>query len=566
MKQIILNTIAILNRGERKKIVLLGLLDIIISVLDIAFLAMLLYIVHFYTDGAAAIQHKLSFLPSWLSDPGSLWPISIVFLLFFLKNLASFLVNKTESRFRFGIAARISENNLLRYLEGNYSDYVNIDSSVHSGQICQQPQEFCLNILEGLQQGLTELAMISFTVLAVLLFNAQLFLLLMVLLLPPVIIMSWLTRKKLQSAREHIRTSREVMWQHLQESIGSYVESNLYDKKTFFSERYSRSLKRLFHHLSDLRTAQAMPSRLAEVFAIFGLLILITLGHFSGSAHATSFVTLGAFLGAAYKIIPGIARLLNITGQIRTYGYAVNGLAGDSEEGRQTDGGGAGRVAENTPVPHIRSLACTHIHFNYGTTEILTDLNLFIKTGDFLGIRSDSGKGKTTLLNILLGFLAPGKGEVFFNEKLSDHRDRKAYWKHIAYVQQQPFIIHDSILANITLDEKKYEEQRLQHALALSGLDQLLQTLPGGIKSVIAENGKNVSGGQRQRIAIARALYKNADLIILDEPFSELDETSEERLLAHFKQLASEGKFIILITHNKNSLSYCNTTLSLNDQ
>ena len=83
---------------------------------------------------------------------------------------------------------------------------------------------------------------------------------------------------------------------------------------------------------------------------------------------------------------------------------------------------------------------------------------------------------------------------------------------------------------------------------------------------MIMESGKNISGGQRQRIAIARALYKPADLIILDEPFNELDEASERRLLCHFRYLTQNGKMVILITHNKQSLAYCNKIISLDER
>jgi ABC-type bacteriocin/lantibiotic exporter with double-glycine peptidase domain len=94
-------------------------------------------------------------------------------------------------------------------------------------------------------------------------------------------------------------------------------------------------------------------------------------------------------------------------------------------------------------------------------------------------------------------------------------------------------------------------------------LEGLIASFPEKGDKIIAENGKNISGGQRQRISIARALYKAADLIILDEPFNELDETSEIALLTHFQQLAQNGKMVILITHNKQSLSFCNKIVSL---
>ncbi|HEV2354897.1 MAG TPA: ATP-binding cassette domain-containing protein, partial [Puia sp.] len=183
--------------------------------------------------------------------------------------------------------------------------------------------------------------------------------------------------------------------------------------------------------------------------------------------------------------------------------------------------------------------------------------------GDFLGIQGDSGRGKTTLFNILLGFSAEGAGSVLINGMQTRPADRRRYWDRIAYVKQQPFILHDSILVNITLQEDGYDEQRLRHAVSLSGLDELIRKLPSGIRTTIAENGKNISGGQRQRIAVARALYKQADLILLDEPFSELDEESEERLLVRLAELAAGGKMVVMITHNQQSLKYCTRSISL---
>jgi ABC-type multidrug transport system fused ATPase/permease subunit len=539
---------------------ILLLFDMLVSMADILFLALLLFIVQFYTGSTR--PGAFSFLPARLSDPNSLWSIGTVFLLFCVKNGVSFGVYQAQCRFRFDVALRISQNNLMRYLEGTYHEYTNTDSSVHAGYISQQPLEFCQNILEGLQQCITESTLVSVSVVAVLLYNAKLFLLLLVLLLPPVIIMAWLTRRKLNSAKMQIKKGREIMWQHVHEAIAGFVESNVYGKNLFFTNRYSRSQDSLSRHLAVLRTIQGAPSRLAEVFAVFGLLGLIGINHFSGYGHGTQFVTLGAFLAAAYKIIPGVARILNITGQLRTYEFTMNGLvreedAVDGNQGAGNPGDGAGK---------IHSIGCRRIDFRYGNNKVLNGFNLSLHSGDFLGIYGHSGKGKTTLLNILLGFLEPDRGEVLFNEKVSDRGQIRAYWKHIAYVKQQPFIINDTILANVILDDEKHEAERLQHALALSGLDEFVERLPGGIHGRISENGKNISGGQRQRIAIARALYKKADLIILDEPFSELDEVAEERLLSHFRQLAREGICVILITHNKKSLSWCNKILSLDKQ
>src|SRR6185437_1582712 len=131
------------------------------------------------------------------------------------------------------------------------------------------------------------------------------------------------------------------------------------------------------------------------------------------------------------------------------------------------------------------------------------------------------------------------------------------YWEKIAYVKQQPFILHDTLRTNVTLQEEGYDADRLARAMASSGLDVIADGLPDGMDTLISENGRNLSGGQRQRIAIARALYKEADVYLLDEPFSELDEPSEAVLLGYFGELAQKGKIVILITHNKQSLGRC---------
>ena len=554
MQRLIRNTIAILNREERKKGLILIGMNLVVAVLDVLFLAGLLYLVQLYSGGKQPIPAR--FLPTRLTDPSSLWPIGIFFLLFAVKNFASYLVFRAQCRFRYEVALRISRRNLVQFLEGSYHGFVQVDSSLHFARVNLQPTEFCQYVMEGIQQSIAEWTLIVLTVTAILLFNAQLFLLLLLVLVPPVIIAAWLTRLQLATARTNIAGNRTIAWQHLEESIAGFVESNLYDKKSFFVERYHRSQQLQNRFLSAFQALQGAPSRLAEVFAVFGLLALISIHHVLGNGNGATFVTLGAFLAAAYKIIPGVTRILNLNGQIRTYAYTVDDLLRRRKK------------ASSPPVDvarRIDSIGFRNIGFRYDHLPVLKGVNLQIDGGCFLGIEGPSGRGKTTLLNILLGFVLPDTGEVLINGVETDLRERRSYWQAISYVKQQPFILNDTLATNITLEEDEFREARLQEAIAISGLGALVDQSPAGILMRITENGKNISGGQRQRIMIARALYKEADVYILDEPFSELDEASEGRLLDHFRQLAGAGKIVILITHNRKSLSWCNAVVSLEE-
>ncbi len=555
MKHIIKKSIAILRPEERRRMGVLVVLDLLISLADIASLAWLLLIIKIYTQPAPLTT--VAFLPNWLQNRHSLLPITLFLLLFSGKNLAGFLVYRSQCRFIAQVATRIARHRLLHYLEGAYSNYINVDSSVHIRKISYQPIDFCQHVLAGIQQVITQGLLVVLTITAILLFNAQLFLLLFILLLPPVIGISYLVKRKLRKVRHDARTSSEKALQHLQEALNGFVESNIYDKNAAFLERYMNYQQQFNTHFANTLIAQGLPARMMEIFALLGLFILVALSQWQGYADNNALITMGAFMAAAYKIIPGIVKILNTAGQVQTYSYTADELA----EAPVTKPAGH----PDAVLPVLQSLQFRDVHFRFGNKTILQKLNWTLQPGDFMGISGHSGQGKTTILNLLLGFLNPAEGQILINDRLAGNDERRQYWPVIAYVKQQPFLIHDTVLHNITLNGDHYHEKKFKRAVSQAGLTHLLEGTENASK-LITENGRNISGGQRQRIAIARALYKDADLIILDEPFNELDADAENELLQHFKQLTQQGKMVILITHNKQSLSACNKILSLDEE
>lgn len=555
MKHIIKKSIAILRPEERRRMGMLVVLDLLISLADIASLAWLLLIIRIYTQPEPFTP--VTFLPYWLQNRHSLLPITLFLLLFSGKNLAGFLVYRSQCRFIAQVATRIARHRLLHYLEGAYTSYINIDSSVHIRKISYQPIDFCQHVLAGIQQVITQGLLVVLTITAILLFNAQLFLLLFILLLPPVVGISYLVKKKLRKVRHDARTSSEKALQHLQEALNGFVESNIYDKNGAFLERYMNYQQQFNTHFANTLIAQGIPARMMEIFALLGLFILVALSQWQGYTDNNALITMGAFMAAAYKIIPGIVKILNTIGQVQTYAYTADELA-EAPPARSAAHPGA-------PLPAIQSLQFRDVHFRFGHKNILQNLNWSLQPGDFMGISGHSGQGKTTILNLLLGFLNPAEGHILINDVLAGNEERRQYWPVISYVKQQPFLIHDTVLHNITLNGDHYHEKKFRRAVSQAGLTHLLEGTENASK-IITENGRNISGGQRQRIAIARALYKDADLIILDEPFNELDADAENELLQHFKQLTQQGKMVILITHNKQSLGCCNKILSLDEE
>jgi ABC-type multidrug transport system fused ATPase/permease subunit len=556
LKSILKNTRTVLTKKEKKHFSILILLDIIISLVDILSLAVLLWIIQFYIQPGQS--NKLSFLPHWLSDRNSIVFIAIFFFLFGAKNIAAYFISKSHYNFFGQVAVRISRNNLLHYQQARYDEFVNTDSSAHIRKIGLQPFEFCQHILSGIQQIITQLSLISITIVAIILFNAKLFLLLLVILLPPVILVFYLMKKRLAAAKKNIQSSNQQSFQYLLDALKGYVEGNIYDRNDFFMQRFISSRQTFSTHLFESISIQNMPSRFIEVFAVLGLFILIAIAKWTGNNDSAALLTIGAFMAAAYKIIPGIVKIINVSGQIKAYEFHLDDLVQYKETGKN-------KTSKITPF-ELSSIQLKNIRFHYADQSVLNNFSCTIAKGDFAGITGVSGKGKTTMLNLLLGFLMPSKGEVCINDQPVDQDEIKNYWPFISYVRQQPFLIHDTILRNITLEEDAHDNEILQQALKVSGLNEFIAKFPEGINKVITENGKNISGGQQQRIAIARALYKKADLVLLDEPFNELDEASTVLLLEYFRKISSSGKIVVMITHDKKSLSYCNKIISLDEQ
>ncbi len=530
------------------------ILDVIISLLDIFFLILLLFVINFYTrtDRLATADSRLA---GMLNDQPLLL-IALFTLLFAGKNWFGFFVSKKQLYFIYGVASRISKNKLSAYLGGSYENYVQIDSSVHFRSIFNHPLEFAHHVLRGAQQVISQGILIVFTLIPIIIFKPVLFSLLLLILLPPVFFLSFFTKKKLRAVRDSAKTIHQKLIQHLKEAISGFVESNIYHKNHFFADRFYKYLVQQTRGMAEQQIMLSLPSRLIEVFAIFGLFFLIVINYVTKS-KTLDLITIGAFMAAAYKIIPGIVRIVNSIGQIRTYDFTVEDLLKNQMSVRQL---------KTLPDTKIASINFSTVSFGYTGHSVLRDFNLEINSGDFAGISGRSGKGKTTAMNLLLGFLDPGSGSILINGSVTQSSDRHAYWKNISYVQQQPFLINDSVLHNIILEEARPDRERLNEVIRVTGLEELAGNDSEGLQKQVMEDGKNISGGQRQRIAIARALYKNADLVILDEPFNELDRESENGLLRHLQLLARSGKIIILITHDKESLSFCNKMISLDEQ
>ena len=264
----------------------------------------------------------------------------------------------------------------------------------------------------------------------------------------------------------------------------------------------------------------------------------------------------GIFAIAVYRVLPGIIKGTGYIFQMRGNSFALN-LLSDLESGQVTQ-----VITEQVPIEFGHSITIRDICFSYdGKAPIFDHYNLEIHKGDFIGFRGESGSGKSTLFHLILGFLQPDSGGVYVDDALLS-ADKLTSWRsRIGYVSQQLFMVEGTLLDNIVMgyNSEHPDMDRIYRVLRLASLNHFVGSLPKGVYTPVGEGGSLLSGGQRQRLGIARALYKEAEILMFDEATSSLDETTEHAINDSIIRLSEEcpGLTLLVISHRPESLSVC---------
>ena len=211
----------------------------------------------------------------------------------------------------------------------------------------------------------------------------------------------------------------------------------------------------------------------------------------------------------------------------------------------------------------FKSLELKNLDFRYDKINIIDNLSLNILKGDCVGIVGESGSGKTTLVNIILGFLKPIKGKVLFNGEDIESKKSKSWLKNIGYVQQGVYIIDGTIKENILFGDDNPDLDKLDTVCKEVNIFEFINEQNNKYNTKIGELGSLISGGQKQRIGIARALYNNCEILVLDESTNSLDEKTEKEIINSLKTLNNNGLTLIIIAHNNKVLSFCNKIIKL---
>jgi ABC-type multidrug transport system fused ATPase/permease subunit len=258
---------------------------------------------------------------------------------------------------------------------------------------------------------------------------------------------------------------------------------------------------------------------------------------------------------AGYRLLPAIqgiyGDLTNLKFNLPIFSVLANDLKKNKYKEQLQD--------YSEKIDFKEKISIKDVHFSYdGNKSILNEINLSIPRNDTIGFVGTTGSGKTTLIDILLGLLTPDKGSIFVDSTQIDQKNLQSWQKKIGYVPQSIFLIDDSVEKNIafSIASDKIDKKRVVDAAKMADLHDFILTLEDGYSTSVGERGVRLSGGQLQRIGIARALYHNPEVLILDEATSSLDGATENTIMESIHGL-SHKKTIIIIAHRLTTLKEC---------
>jgi len=337
--------------------------------------------------------------------------------------------------------------------------------------------------------------------------------------------------------------------------LNSIIEIKLYRKASFFIKKFNESISREFKSLVFYEIITKVPRQIIELLIISLMsFVIFYLPKVGINIEAVISVILLYFF-AALRIYPSINNIIN-----SRLGLLQNEISIKTVyENIKNKNDSTEDIHEDYKKFEFKNnIQIKNLSFNYPErNQILKNIDLAISKNEIIGIVGKTGSGKSTLLKIIMGLIKHTGGNITIDGIRIE--DIKNEWQNnFAYIPQNYYILDDTVLNNIVFgeDEDKINHELLNRSIKFASLNNFIDQLPNKLKTIVGPNGKKISGGQAQRLAIARAIYRDPGIIVLDEATNSLDDKTEMEILDKIYKLKGK-KTILIITHNKKILDDC---------
>ncbi len=552
----------ILNSREKKKLIVLFFLFLISSILEIFSLGMIFPLIQSLLNPDLISNFLEDKINIYINEDNLRILIIICFFLIFLfKNLFIYFFNWWTFR--------VTNNLKVRLCEDLYSGYLNMDPiffiKKNIGILMRNLQTEAGLVSKTIYQLITlinETIIILSISIFLIIFDWKSFLIVSSSLIFFFFIFNFFSKNYIYKLGI-LRTERSAkVPKILIEGFNSYKEIQIYKVKNFFINKYISEEKTLADYTIKQQLLGVLPKLYFEAIFIFIFSIFIMyflLGSaFVGQTGSDLITVIGMFGAAAIRILPSSSRILSSLQGIRYQKKSFQIIFEDIQYLKKI------LKSKNLNIPHKNlnfenSVNLQNISFSYEKKKIFDNLNLKINKGEKVGIVGQNGTGKSTLLNIFLGFLLPSSGKFTIDDK-DVFKNIESWRSIVSYVPQNINLMNMTIKENI-LFGRDQSIQIDESVINNSCLRNFIDSLENGMDTEILELGKNISGGQAQKIAIARALLAKPKILIMDESTSSIDNEDEKIIIENL--IKDKDLTVVFVTHKKNLLSKFDKIINL---
>ncbi|MDC2993648.1 ABC transporter ATP-binding protein/permease [Candidatus Pelagibacter sp.] len=482
--------------------------------------------------------------------------LSVILLSNLLGLVHAWLTNYLINKINFDKSKKLLKN----YLDKEFEYHLKNNSSLLVTKIIEETLRFAHGVVGSFINLITKILLILFILISLLIINFKISLSVILIFSGLYFFIFVLIRKKISINGKKISHIMPKRQKKMFESLNGFKELTIYGKKFVLLDEFNN----LSNHLKKLRWINSSlaqtPKFIIETIVLGGFIVFVLINQNQNENFLNLIPTISIFAFAAYKIMPASQQIFASYAQIKGDISSLKSLKNDLNEAKKIQNKFFKKIIFKDKI------IIDKITFKYEEKEIFKDFKMIIKKNEIIGLKGDSGVGKSTLANIILGLIYPEKGKILIDKKILNQKNAGSWRKQIGYVGQNIYMFDESIKYNITLEKnkQKIDQTRLKKVLKDTNLNSLINSLPNKINTKVGERGSRLSGGQLQRISIARALYRKTELIIFDEPTSALDEDNEIKILNIIKNISkSKNSTIMIISHKKQMFRYCNKIYSI---
>ena len=471
-----------------------------------------------------------------------------------VKNGLVVLLARVESHFQLEVYRDFSRRMFVNYYHRGLL-FLRSKSSVQLGhEVNYVCYTFCLSVLAPLFRIAGDGVLILFMMTALVVWEPMAGLLLCAAFVPLSLLYSMVVRRRLRLYGQEELDARRKQSRTVVEAFRGYAELEIAQAFGASLASFDQGMRSIVHSRLRMERYHLFPQFLSEAAIVVGIGLLIGVGQ--GDLGVVS----GVFAVAAFRLIPAMRSILNSWVMLQNAAHSVQVVAEGLKEPEEDN------EKDRQPFSFAESITLRNIGFAFPDgSPLFKGINLTIRRGERIGVRGPSGSGKSTLFNLLLGFLTPSEGEIRIDGRLLTPANRAGWHKLVGYVPQEIFIVEGSLADNVALGHTQPDRVKVMQVLEQVSLKDWADTLPQGLDTPLGEYGSRLSGGQKQRIGIARALYKEAEVLFFDEATSALDNRTENEINRALEELSEQCRELtmIIIAHRETSLRVCDRVFDL---